>query len=51
MTFREFLLIASLAGIVHFTWSFFLCLRSPEVKADLERLRDQRRRRKAARRS
>jgi len=48
MTLSELLFIASLIGIVNFTWSFFLCLKLPEVKADLERLREQRRRRKAA---
>jgi hypothetical protein len=46
-----FVFVAAFVSIVYFGLSISRVARSPEVKADMERLREQRRRRKAAKRS
>lgn len=45
-----FVFVVSFVSIIYFGRSLWRYSRSPEVKADMEKLREQRRRRKAARR-
>lgn len=48
--FVVFVFVVSCAAAIHFAVESWRVFRSPEFKADLERLREQRRRRIAARR-
>jgi len=50
MTLTGVIFVASFVGAVYFGISAVRCAFTPEFKADMERLREQRRRRKAARR-
>lgn len=48
--FAFFVLVVNLGMMVHFVRESWRAFRSPEFRADVERLREQRRRRIAARR-
>lgn len=50
MTAAGLIFVVSFVGLIYFAKAAFKAWQSPEFKRDMERLREQRRRRKASRR-